>query len=315
MASRSTIQAKRVLLISVTGARPDGRPATTVDPDLENEYSRQALFFIEHEVAPGWGARTGFVWNGMRQGRASVNASQPFDAFNVPVQVTDPGPDGIVGNGDDAGTLTAYNLDPWYLTRPVDQVHENVAGADSDHYTWELQTTRRQQGRWGLQTSVTYTWQRLGVMQAAPYLEAPSFNPNTLINSKDGRHRFGLWGAKAELNLETWKGLRVSPSVRLQSGPPFSRTFVARLNYNSAVLIRSEPVGAKRMPETFLVDLRLSRDFGLPASSRLGLFFDVYNMFNSNSTQELVRSSGSTFLRPSVITSPRVARFGLKFNF
>lgn len=303
------------VLISVTGARADGRPATTIDPNLENEYSRQALVFVEHEVAPGWGARTGFVWNGMRQGRASINASQPFDAFNVPVSVTDPGPDGVIGTGDDAGTVTAYNLDPTLLTRPVDQVHANVQGADSDHYTWELQTTRRQQGRWGLQTSFTYTWQRLGVMQTAPYLEAPSYNPNTLINSKDNRHRFGIWGAKAELNLQTWKGVRVSPSVRLQSGPPFSRTFVTRLNYNSAVLIRSEPVGAQRMPETFLVDLRLSRDLTLPRASKLGVFFDVYNVLNSNATQELVRSSGRTYLRPSVITSPRVARIGLKFNF
>lgn len=304
------------VLISISGARADGRPATVVDPTLENEYSRQALVFVEHEVAPGWGARTGFVWNGMRRGRATVNANQPYGAFDTAVTVIDPGPDGLVATTEDnGGPLTAYNLNPEYLGLPVDQLHTNVPFADSDHLTWEIQTTRRQSGKWGLQTSFTYTWQKLGVMQSAPYLEAPTFTPNNAINSIDGRHRFGLWGAKAELTLDTWKGLMIAPSVRLQSGPPFARTFVQRLNYNAGVLIRSEPVGERRMPNTTLVDVRMTKNFAMPHDTTLGAFFDVYNMFNSNATQELVRSSGSTFLRPSVITSPRIARIGLKFTF
>ncbi len=304
-------------LLSVSGARPDGQPATRVDPDLKNEYSRQALAFVEHELAADWGVRTGFVWNAMRQGRATINANQPFLAFNVPVPVTDPGPDGRLSTADDAGTLEAYNLNPAYIGLPLDQFYTNIPHTDSDHYTWEVQTSRRMKNHWSLQTSFTYTWQRLGVMQSAPYLEAPTFTPNSLINSKDNRHRFGIWGAKAELNLQTWKGIRLSPSLRHQSGPPFARTFLQRLNYNSAVLIRSEPVGAQRMDQIWLIDLRLAKDMTLPVprASRLGVFFDVYNMFNSNTTQELVRSSGSTYLRPSVITTPRVARLGVKFNF
>ena len=187
-------------------------------------------------------------------GRATINANQPYSAFDVPVEIVDPGPDGVLTTpGDNGGTVTAYNLDPAYLSLPVDQLYTNVPYADSDHLTWEIQTTRRMSGHWGLQTSYTYTWQKLGVMQAAPYLEAPTFTPNTAINTIDGRHRFGLWGAKAELTLNTWKNFLVVPQVRLQSGPPFSRTFVQRLNYNAGVLIRAEPVGAQRMPATALV--------------------------------------------------------------
>jgi hypothetical protein len=230
--------------------------------------------------------------------------------------IVDPGPDGVLTTlEDNGGTLTAYNLNPAYLSLPVDQLYANVPFADSDHLTWEIQTTRRMSGNWGLQTSYTYTWQKLGVMQTAPYLEQPSFTPNTAINTIDGRHRFGLWGAKAELTLNTWKNLMVVPQIRLQSGPPFSRTFVQRLNYNTGVLIRAEPVGAQRMPATALFDVRMSKSFATFRNSKLGMFFDVYNLFNRNATQELVRSSGSTYLRPSVITSPRIARIGFKFNF
>jgi hypothetical protein len=45
------------------------------------------------------------------------------------------------------------------------------------------------------------------------------------------------------------------------------------------------------------------------------VFFDVYNVFNNNATQEITRSSGALFLRPTVVTAPRIARLGLKFNF
>ena len=41
------------------------------------------------------------------------------------------------------------------------------------------------------------------------------------------------------------------------------------------------------MPATALLDVRMSKDFAMFRNSRLGMFFDVYNMFNRNATQEL----------------------------
>jgi len=41
-------------------------------------------------------------------------------------------------------------------------------------------------------------------------------------------------------------------------------------------------------------------------------FFDVYNLFNTNAEQALTTTSGSSFLRPTAITSPRIARLGVK---
>jgi hypothetical protein len=41
----------------------------------------------------------------------------------------------------------------------------------------------------------------------------------------------------------------------------------------------------------------------------------VYNIFNTNADQVSTTTSGSAFLRPSVITAPRIARVGVKFDF
>jgi hypothetical protein len=49
--------------------------------------------------------------------------------------------------------------------------------------------------------------------------------------------------------------------------------------------------------------------------SKVGVFFDVYNITNTNAEQLTTSTSGSAFLRPTAITSPRIARVGVKFDF
>jgi outer membrane receptor protein involved in Fe transport len=49
--------------------------------------------------------------------------------------------------------------------------------------------------------------------------------------------------------------------------------------------------------------------------ARITGFFDVYNIFNTNAEQALSTSSGSSFLRPTAITPPRIARVGVKFQW
>jgi len=41
----------------------------------------------------------------------------------------------------------------------------------------------------------------------------------------------------------------------------------------------------------------------------------VYNIFNTNAEQNIATGSGASFLRPSAITPPRIARVGIKFDW
>ena len=50
-------------LSSVSG----GSASTRLDPDIRNTYVRQATAYIEREVAPNFGVRTGVVLNARRQ--------------------------------------------------------------------------------------------------------------------------------------------------------------------------------------------------------------------------------------------------------
>jgi hypothetical protein len=44
-------------------------------------------------------------------------------------------------------------------------------------------------------------------------------------------------------------------------------------------------------------------------------FIDVYNVLNSNAEQNIVWASGASYLRPTAIVPPRIARIGAKLNW
>ncbi len=291
-------------LLGVNG----GSVSTALDPDLQNTYTRQTTTYLEREVAANFGVRTGFVWNGRRQVRGAVNANRPFDAYNVPVPIRDPGPDGRAGTADDGTAFTAYNLAASNLSLPPVNITRNLNEETSDYYTWEITATRRETGRWSLLASFAETWSRETNLGGGA-----SYTPNALINTEDGRNNFRTWQGKINATIRLPGELRVTPVYRHQSGIPFGRTFVAQLNYGNATIL-AEPYGAERTPNLNLVDLRSEKVFVIKTARVTG-FFDVYNIFNSNAEQDLTKSSGSAFLRPVAITPPRIARIGAKLQW
>jgi hypothetical protein len=289
-------------LISVQG----GTATTSLDPSLDDTYTRQVTTYFEREVARNFAVRTGFVWNGRRQVFGQVNANRPLSAYTVPFAVRDPGPDGRTGTTDDGGTVTAFNLSDAYLALPPVNIVRNLEATESDYYTWEITATRREFNGWALLASFAETWSR-----ATNLGTGVNFTPNQLINTDDGRNKTKTWQAKVHATLNLKWNLRATPIVRHQSGTPFGRTFVSTLNYGTATIL-AEPLNAQRTPNVTVFDVRTEKALLLKTSRLIG-FFDVYNIFNTNKEQALSVSSGSSWLRPTAITPPRIARVGVKF--
>jgi hypothetical protein len=69
------------------------------------------------------------------------------------------------------------------------------------------------------------------------------------------------------------------------------------------------------MDNSTIVDVRLEQGVRLSSDRRVAVFLDLFNLFNSNAEQNLNWSSGSSFLRPLSIVSPRIARIGAKVEW
>ena len=223
-------------LIAVSG----GSTSTRLDPGISNTFVHQASAYIEREVAPDFGIRSGVVVNLKRQPYGTVNVSRPLNAYSVPVAVIDPGPDGRVGSANDGGTATVYNLTAASLNQAPVNVTMNLPDSSSEYYTWEITATKRQRGGWSLLASFTETWSHEAALGTGN-----DFTPNALINATGNQDRFRTWQAKLNGTINIPWDFLVVPVVRHQSGTPFARTFVQALNYGNAT-IKAEPIAANR---------------------------------------------------------------------
>ena len=135
----------------------------------------------------------------------------------MPVTVPDPGPDGVRGNGDDGAGIAAFNLAPEYLGLPVVNVFDNVDGANSDYYTWEVTATKRMHARWSMLAAFSKTWNEAqngcgssgcGTSGATFFgtqfrQNALPVTPNDLINTEpDGKILYTDWSLKLHGTIE-----------------------------------------------------------------------------------------------------------------
>jgi len=291
-----------------------GVGSTQLDPNLQNQRTREVATWFERELFPNFGVHAGFVWRRIDQLYQSDNLNRPISAFNVPVTIHDPGQDGTLGaNGP---SIQAWNLNPANLSMPVVNFLHNTPGRD-DFYNVEFTANRRMANGWSLNASYAYRWNydndnsyfgnNLRVRQDVA-------NPNDMINNDNGRYDFALWSAKINGTYDAKWGLRVTPAIRMQSGQPYGRTFLATMNYGSQRVL-AEPFGARQQDNIILVDTRVEKLLHIAKGRTLSLFIDGYNLTNANPASNIVWSSGSTFTQPTAIIAPRLFRFGTKLDW
>jgi hypothetical protein len=293
-----------------------------LDSGLDLPVLDEAGAWIERTLWTDVTIRTGAVLRLERSNYARQNINQPFEAFTVPVLIPDRGPDGVAGTADDGPGVTAFDLSAEYAGQPTINKVRNVPGASNRYLSWEVAATRQLRDGWSFGASFTHTWNG---DHAANYSGQSVRNntyavtPNDLIHTRSGsggRYEYRSWTAKAYGTFEGPWRLRITPVLRHQSGQPFGRTQRTERNQLSfgTITVLMEPIGTRRLDHITLVDVRFERTVRLKAG-RVAAFIDVFNCLNANPETNVVFSSGAAFLRPLAIVSPRIARFGLTFDW
>ena len=298
-----------------------GIGSAILDPaGLNDTMTKEAAGWIEHELMPNVGVHAGFVWRRITQLVQLNNANRPISAFNVPTSILDPGPDGVLKTADDGAPIAGYNLSAAALALPVLNELQNTAGHD-DFYTLEFSASKRQSGRWSLNGSFSYRW---NLDNSASYfgnslraLQDVS-TPNDLIYTDNGRYNFTTWAFKVNGTYQAKYGINITPSLRNQSGQPYGRTISVGaangINYGTARIL-AEPIDSHRQDNITILDVRVEKAFRLAPTRTLSVFLDGYNLTNTNAAANINWSSGATFLTPSTIIPPRLARVGVRFDW
>ncbi|MGD9903143.1 MAG: TonB-dependent receptor, partial [Vicinamibacterales bacterium] len=251
-----------------------GVGTTSLDPNLKNTQTREISAWAEHELFPGIGLQGGYVFREIDDFRVRVNVNRPISAYNVPITLRDPGPDGVFGNGDDGANFQAFALSQAALSAPVVNQLTNLDG-QGQYHTVEFGVNKRQTGRWSIAASLSKRWNRDHATtyfgQNLRSVTTPS-TPNDLINTDDGQFRFSMWTAKINGTYEFPWQIRVTPALRFQSGQPFGRTVLATnaygvggtggINYGSARIL-VEKIGTRKQDDIVIFDLRAEKYFTL----------------------------------------------------
>jgi hypothetical protein len=242
-----------------------------------------------------------------------------MEAYNIPISIRDPGPDGVLGNADDGPNIPGFNLDPAAIALGTINLYTNGDGV-AEFHTIEVAANKRQSNRWSLGGSYSMRWNRdqsnAYFSQNIRTVDTVS-TPNDLINTVNGRLNFTLYTFKVNGTYEAPWAIRVTPAWRFQSGQPFARTFLAGtangINYGSQRIL-AEPFGTQRQDNISVLDVRVEKVFTI-ARTKVSGFFDIYNLGNSDASQNITWNSGSAYLLPTTVIGPRIMRFGVKYDW
>ncbi len=301
--------------------RQGGTQNAFIDPNLKNAYTHEASGFVEHALLQDLGMRVGYVWKKDYDGYQRVNELRPLSAYNVPVTFTDPGT---------GKPITLYNLDS--TARGTRNVTQNVPGYSGTYKTFEVSANKRYSNRWSLVASLSYVWtdefgstyfgNRFGLAGSGNSLFG-----NYPLNPNDNTHNvFTNWNSKLHGTFDAGWGVRLTPVVKAQSGAPYGRYLNTTLNYGAQAYL-VEPIGTRRQDNVVMLDFRAEKQFVLrKPNAKLGLFIDVFNVTNSNVATNInwlagtvsaagVGSVSSGFERATSVMPPRLAKFGVKFDW
>jgi hypothetical protein len=142
------------LLDTRGGTAPD-----SVDPRLRLPLLKEIGAWFERELPGNIGMRTGVVWRGERRHFLRQNVGRPFEAFTVPIVIADPGPDGLLGTGDDGAPVRGYELEREVPDQPTNVVR-NVPRSDSDYWTWDFTNSRRLERHFSIAAGFDHVWNR-----------------------------------------------------------------------------------------------------------------------------------------------------------
>lgn len=295
-----------------------GSSNVSLSSDLSNAYTDEASVFVERSVMADLGVRAGFVWKKDNNGWQQVNSLRPDSAYNVPVTVTDPGPDGVANTSDDR-PFSALNLNPALLGQS-NQLVTNIDGYEGTYKTLEFSANKRYSKRWSALASLSYTWtnefgnlyfnNRFGTaVSNFSFFGSYPTNPNEKTEND-----FTNWNAKLSGTVDAGWGVNITPVVKLQSGAPYGRFFNATLNYGNQ-LILAEPIGTRRQDNIAVFDVRAEKRLRFGSKARAAVFVDVFNLANSNTAANINWRSGASFERATTVLGPRIAKAGVKFDW
>jgi hypothetical protein len=292
-----------------------------LNPNLKSPDIWETTVSFEREIAANLGLRVMYVDKAISGSivnstntLVTINTLRPFSAWSIPITRRDPGPDGVLGTGDDAGNVTLYDYTTAY--RGAAFVNSQIVNApNTDRYhAVEFTMTKRFSSRWTGQVSYfTVKNQR--------WIASVFVSPNDEFFPLDNTW---TWAGNVSGTYRLPGDVSVSGFLQSKNGVPGQRTYIFRqadpdggpaIAQNGNTTIRLEPYGSHRLSAQNILNLRGSKDFSIGRGRRFEIDVDVFNVLNAATPTGANFQSGPSFGFVTGVIPARIARFGARFRF
>ena len=285
-----------------------------LSPELNQPNTWESTVSYERELAPSLGFRVMYINRIAERTIETLNAKRPYSAYSVPINRRDPGPDGVLNNSDDGGTITLYDYANAY--RGAAFVSNKRVNADNtDRFnSVEFTVTKRASDRWMGQISYF-------AVKNHRWLDGSFQSPNQEFFPLD---ETWSWAGNVSASYRLPYDINVSGFLQSKSGVKGQRTNEFRtadpdggpsIANNGNTIIRLEPYGAQTLSAYNILNFRANKDFRLAGTRRISLDFDIFNLLNSATPTGAEFASGPTFGYATGVTPPLITRIGARFNF
>ncbi len=292
-----------------------------LNPGLKSPDIWETTTSFERELAANLGLRVMYVYKvvsgsivNSTNNSVTINTLRPYSAWSVPITRRDPGPDGLLGNADDAGRVTFADYSAAY--RGAGFVNTQIVNAtNTDRYhSIETTLTRRFSSRWTGQVSYF-------AVKNHRWIASVFNSPNDEFFPLD---ETWSWAGNVTGSYRLPGDVSVSGFLQSRNGLKGQRTYIFRqvdpdggpsIAQNGNTTLRLEPYGTEKLSAQNILNLRASKDFALGADRRLGIDLDVFNVLNAATPTNANFQSGPSFGYITGVIPARIARLGARFRF
>ncbi len=304
-------EAAAPLFPSVLPAFPAGQltAITSIDPNIQDGYSRQFSLQIERGIGRYASATAGYSYLRGRDIIMSRNINVPTLTAAAAAAL------GVANLGrpdPDFGNISQYQSigDSWF-----------------NGLTLSLGTRRT---AWG-SARVSYTLSKALDDAGNAFFQTPQDNFDVLADKgpsdNDQRHRLvvsgEIGGTDASPIGRALGGFQVGYVVSYATGVPFNP--VTGTDRNADTTVNDRPVGvgrnSARQPSTSSVDLRVSRSIAVHGARRVEAMLEAFNVFNHVNVLNVNNTFGTgavpnpTYGQPTVAGDPRQIQLGVRWSF
>ena len=303
------------------------------NPDLKNPGSDEFSLSMERELMANFSLRVTGVYAKEFNTLRLLNTLRPYDAYNIPVTITDPGPDGVLGTADDPGVARTFFDYPASLRGAAFQrpMYINDAKSDASYKSIEITGTKRMSNRWQLLAGYSATKKRIPVSAAnGNAIGIAEYTPNAEINTSDNTWE---WLTRVGGAYVFPYDVQVSANLQSISGDTWGRTLSVRGTQLGTFDLRVEPIGFRNTGTATTLALQAEKAIRLRSGQRVSVGLNVLNLLNANfittasqsgvapsGAANVIQASGRTFGRPNSMNSasiafPRIGELVIRYSF